>query len=333
MTTATPARDASLDALRVLGVFGVVAIHAANARLSDPLTFVFDELGRFAVPMFFVLSGYFWRAEDIAHPLRLTLRSARRVIPGFVAFYALTTLLVQLKGPAVTFDLSPASLFLMVWAGDPVAHYLWFLPALVVGTAIAATLVSRFGLGPALLLTGAAYGIGCAIGAYGELVLYRDQAIWLYRNGILFAPLFLIAGVALRRHRELSDRLPLPLLVASACAFALLQIVEGWFILGRSTFGHDYGIATAPYALTMVLLFMRLPISGAFWASLGRASFGAYLIHYPLLILATAWWLPQLPLPLLIVACATTSIALATAYRAFAVRPANPSAAANGAKS
>jgi surface polysaccharide O-acyltransferase-like enzyme len=77
-------RNASLDALRVLCLTGIVTLHAAGGGFSDnkALAFVLDELSRFAVPVFFLLSAYFWKAEELASPWQLTRRVAVRVLSG-----------------------------------------------------------------------------------------------------------------------------------------------------------------------------------------------------------------------------------------------------------
>ena len=326
MPSVDSSRQPSLDALRVAAVFGVVAIHAGFDRSGDPLAFYLDEAGRFAVPVFFILSAYFWRPEQITTPFHLAARSAGRVWFAFLVFLILSTGLAHLLGREFTLDLSPAGLFLMVWNGDPASHYLWFLAALVSGTLITGLGLRYLGLGTSFLLSFAAFGIGCAIGAYGEVFLGREQPIGLYRNGVLFAPLFTVIGVVLRQQRDRVERIPLVMLAILVPLTLALQIAEGRLLLGRTAFGHDYGLATLPYAVAMVLLFMRLPIHGQIWTVLGRASFGAYLVHFPLLMLVDQLGWP-LSLPEVIVDCGAVSLLLAVTYQLLAARLGRPAAA------
>jgi fucose 4-O-acetylase-like acetyltransferase len=314
MPAPVASRNASLDALRVLGVIGVVAIHASNGRQSDPLAFYFDELGRFAVPMFFALSAYFWKPADLAQPRRLVGRVAARVLPAFVVFAALNIAFAMLGDPDYRLDLSPLGLFLLAWTGSQTADYLWFLPALVVGTAIVGFGTRVLGLRTMAVVASLAYLIGCALGLglFGE-----GRAFWWYRNGVLFAPLLLVAGLILRRNRDKVAALPVGVLAAAVIAFAALHILEGRLLFGRTTMGHDYGLMTAPYALALVALFMRLEWRGGSWELLGRASFGAYLVH-PLLLRLFGPLLGVLPLGFAILSVATASLAIASAYRELA---------------
>jgi surface polysaccharide O-acyltransferase-like enzyme len=66
-------RIQSVDTFRVLAIFAVVVIHT-TPFVRDLRTFgtewdlalVLNQLARFAVPYFFLISGYFW-ATKIAH--------------------------------------------------------------------------------------------------------------------------------------------------------------------------------------------------------------------------------------------------------------------------
>jgi peptidoglycan/LPS O-acetylase OafA/YrhL len=316
MPVSTPRspRNASIDALRVLGVLGVVAIHASNARQSEPFALIFDELGRFAVPMFFVLSAYFWKPEALEHPGRLALRVAGRVLPAFVFFAAVMAAIGWLGKGDSGIDPTPLGVFALVWGGGDAAPYLWFLPALIVSTALVASGIRWLGWRVTAALAVLAYLVGCAIGPYGPILFGEGSPLTWYRNGVLFAPLFLVAGIYLRRHRELVLHVPLPQLFLAAAGFALLHLGEGVFVLGRKTMGHDYGLMTAPYAIAMVLVFMRLDIRGGIWEVLGRASFGAYLIH-PLLLLFLVPVTGQVPLAPFILICTAVSLALVAGYQ------------------
>ena len=59
-------RIQSVDVFRVLAIAAVIALHTAPHTGPDAVGLrvdvrtVFDQLERFAVPLFFMLSGYFW---------------------------------------------------------------------------------------------------------------------------------------------------------------------------------------------------------------------------------------------------------------------------------
>jgi fucose 4-O-acetylase-like acetyltransferase len=285
-SASSPARNASLDALRVLCLLGIVALHVAGGGFSDnkALGFVVDEVSRFAVPVFFLLSAYFWKEADLTSPLRLAGKVARRVLPAFAAILVVTVAVDLLESGRTNIERSPAGLLLLAWTGGPAFH-LWFLPALVVGSALVAGLVRWLGLRGALIAALALYVIGTALGAYAKLWLGHGLPFWVDRNGLFFAPVFLVGGVLLRRYRDAVAGLSLVAVAAAVAVFALLQMIEGYFVVGRFPMGHDYSLATLGYGFAVTMLFMRLTLRGAFWSTLGQATFGAYLIH--LLVLGT----------------------------------------------
>lgn len=278
--TQPPSRNASLDALRVLSLLGIVTLHVAGGGFSDnkPLGFVLDELSRFAVPVFFLMSAYFWKDADLARPLKLVGRVAWRVLPAFAAILALTIALRLVEHGRPGFELSPQGIALLLWSGGPAFH-LWFLPALVLGTAVVALLLKTIGLRSTIAATVLLYVIGTLIGAYSKPLLGHGFPFWMDRNGLFFAPVFLVAGIVLCRHRANLQHLPIPAIAAALIAFAALHVAEGYFIVGRYALGHDYSLATLGYALSVAILFMRLDLRSPTWSTLGQATFGAYLIH------------------------------------------------------
>ena len=69
-------RIRSVDVFRVLAIAAVIALHTAPHAGPDAVgsrfdaRTVWDQLERFAVPLFFMLSGYFWagRCQDGGQP-------------------------------------------------------------------------------------------------------------------------------------------------------------------------------------------------------------------------------------------------------------------------
>lgn len=313
----SPSRNASLDALRVLSLLGIVTLHVAGGGFADnkPLGFVLDELSRFAVPVFFLMSAYFWKDADLASPLRLTAKVARRVLPAFAAILALTIALRLIEHGRPGFELSPDGLLLLLLSGGPAFH-LWFLPALVLGTAVVAALLKFTDLRWTIAITLALYATGTLIGAYSKPLFGHGFPFWMDRNGLFFAPVFLVAGIVLRRHRAELERLPIPAIAAALIAFAALHVAEGYFVVGRYALGHDYSLATLGYALSVALLFMRIELRSPVWSTLGQATFGAYLIHLLVLkVLASDLGLGRHSW-LMIVLGVGVSLGLSVAFRA-----------------
>jgi len=310
-------RNASLDALRVLSLTGIITLHVAGGGFNDnkPLAFVLDELSRFAVPAFFILSAYFWKPDELAAPLKLTLRVAGRVLPALLLWTAIFVLLKQLPHldrPAI--DYSPAGLLLLLWTGGPAFH-LWFLPALVVATAMVGLSGRYLGWRWTLALSLLLFVGGTVVGAYAKPLFGRGFPFWMDRNGLFFGPIFLTLGVLLRRHRDDLAALPLWGITAAVLGFGLLQIGEGFFLVGRYPMGHDYSLATLGYALAVVLLFTRLDLRAPLVSTFGKATFTAYLVH-PLILNWLVMTMQVKPSGLVILLCLAITLVIGTAWQA-----------------
>jgi len=310
-------RNASLDALRVVSFLGIVALHVAGGGFTGnkPIGFVVDEMSRFAVPVFFLLSAYFWREEDLAAPLRLTWKLARRVIPAFAVVLAVTVALRLIEGSHLRLELSPGGVLHLVWTGGPAFH-LWFLPALVLGGAIVVVLMKYLGLRWTMAIAFFLYATGTVLGAYSPTLLGLRFPFWFDRNGLFFAPVFLVGGIFLRRHRAMLENLPVTAIALAATILAALHLAEGYFVVGRYPMGHDFSIATLGYAFAVAILFMRLDLRSPIWSILGQATFGAYLIH--LIVLHTLATYLKLGASswMMIALVFTVSLGLSMAFRA-----------------
>lgn len=299
-------RLSSLEALRVLGLFAVVVIHVNSYGLfgaQGSFTFVTTELARFAVPVFFVLSGMFWRTEAIDRPLDAGIRLFWKLIPLFVIwkiFYLAVDHSELLHDSA--FGSSILHYIAMPITGGA-GYHLWFLPALLMGSALCWFGLHFLGLRASVTLAVVLYAIGMVPG----MVLIRmgyPIPDFVYRNGIFEAPLFLMMGYLLQIRK--------PVLSISSSAMLIilggaLHVAEGVW-RGAYPASHDYSIGTIAFTFGMVALFQQLRVDERGW---GRDVLGAYLIHLFLIQIAAALLPFSGPVYALILAVAVCALSLA----------------------
>ena len=134
-TPAVKRRDADLDACRVLASLGVVWVHAATTLSSG--------VGRFAVPMFTIMSVVFvalaLRKRPDESSLAFVGRRWGKLYPAFLFWCVVYALLSQVK-QVVDGGLSSMHLELLDFVGGTQEH-LWFLPFLLVGTCVVVPLL------------------------------------------------------------------------------------------------------------------------------------------------------------------------------------------------
>ena len=122
-----------LNVWKGIGAFFVVFIHCS---FPSPVGGMMNGLARFAVPLFFMVSGYFayGRPETV---IRRRMGKTFRVFLGanLVYFFWSLFLLYQdgeLAGRAVAEFFSPASFWrFILWNQSPFMYHLWFLGALL----------------------------------------------------------------------------------------------------------------------------------------------------------------------------------------------------------
>ncbi|MBU5625538.1 serine racemase VanT catalytic subunit [Oscillibacter sp. MSJ-2] len=263
---------AALDLFRVAAAVLVVAIH------TSPLTsytqagdfFLTRILGRVAVPFFFMVSGYFLAQKGWV--------STRSFLKKTLALYGGAVLLyLPLNWYQGGFSPWEWVRRLLV---EGTLYHLWYFPALVVGVLLAKGLLR---LKLPLALTGAAllYLVGLGGDSYYGLAVQIPGLKALYdgvfqlfshtRNGLFFAPLFLLlgaVGISLR-----------PAVAAAGLASSFAAMTAEAFLL--RSFGvqrHDSMYLFLP--LCMVFLFSLLLSANSGENRTGRRlSALIYLLH------------------------------------------------------
>jgi surface polysaccharide O-acyltransferase-like enzyme len=300
MTAATSGknRNASVDAWRFIAIVAVVTIHAtpesvvvAN-RWTAPADLL-DQVARFAVPYFFIVSGYYW-GEQLERGVSLRDASVPRIYRLLTIFavwtviYSLPIRYVQIPPGEALAPLRAAWWHLHSQLVNPARllmqgtnSHLWFLPALICAIAISAVVVRfarlrwLFVVGTALYLVellSKPY-VGTSIGVSIDFNT---------RNGPFVGTLFFATGYALaKRGAKPEWAIPGAVLAVAGCA---LHIAEN--ALTRTQYGADgvqeFVVGTYPMGLGVALVALsgsRLPANDVL-ARAGRYTLGVYLIHW-----------------------------------------------------
>lgn len=290
------ARIQSVDVFRVLAIAAVIALHtaphtgpAAVGLRVDART-LFDQLERFAVPLFFVLSGYFWagRCRDAAACWTAGVALARRVYTLFVLWSAIYFLIVALAaaGPAGSLAAglrtaarplsSPSTLLLQ---GAEV--HLWFLPALALAALVSGALLARGLERTLVVLALALYAVGLAGKAYADTP-FGFHTHFNLRNGLSFSLILFVSGVILQRLRPRPAwRRIGPALALGGFALQLAEVAwlhQHW----GANMAQDFVIGTYFYGLGVAMLALSDPPSLRVprLAGLGPLVLGIYASHF-----------------------------------------------------
>jgi surface polysaccharide O-acyltransferase-like enzyme len=210
-------RIQSVDTLRLIAIFAVIVIHTApfagdleavGTKLD--LALVLNQLARFAVPYFFLISGYFWAtkfadAQSVQKPTQVMARRIIVILLAWSTIYLLPTNLAEpfkygVFGPVkmVYWNViealkHPGSLFF-----QSTKYHLWFLMSLLICLTISGVLISRNMVRSLIFLSLILYLIGLMGKAYADTPVGFHLTFNL-RNGPFFGLIFFVTGYLLQR--------------------------------------------------------------------------------------------------------------------------------------
>ncbi len=314
-----------IDYFRVISAFLIVAVHTSPLTSISPfgdyiLTCI---LARMAVPFFFMTSGFFLISRYGDRDAKLK-KFLKRTTLLYVAAMILYLPLNVYKGDFAADMLLPEIIKDIVFDGT--LYHLWYLPASVMGAAIAWVLVRKLDFRKAFTVTVILYIIGLLGDSYYGFAqklpflegFYRElfQIMEHTRNGIFFAPVFFVLGGMIANR-------PVPAssqgCLAGCVAFAVAMVGEGLILQHFGIPRHD----------SMYLLLLPVMYCGftaiTFWQGQGPRvwwpgpfALVIYLIH-PMVIVMVRMLSQLAGMPLLIQNSLVHYLAVSTASTGFAI--------------
>ncbi|MBV7414258.1 acyltransferase [Aeromonas sp. sif2433] len=297
-------RISSIECGRVLAIVAVMTIHISPfsnpfdpSLWGDPFSLwlggSINQLCRFAVPLFFLCSGYFLQPRLAAgDPMAVALRYCRPLL-GLWLGWSLIYLLVPFNPIAAVQQGYLASMAgqWQMQIGDPLNAWwvggmihLWFLPALMLAVLILA-LCQRVGLPQLALVAGVLlYLLALLGGSYGKPLLGGEWPL-LTRNGPFFSLLFVTLGAYLRASRwRPTARLSGWLLGAGLALYGLE--VWGLWLAGVALNRHDFLLGSVPWALGLFGLLLARPDwgKGSWLERQAPKVLGLYCLHMMLVV-------------------------------------------------
>jgi surface polysaccharide O-acyltransferase-like enzyme len=291
-------RIASIDFIRFVAVYAVIIIHTKPFMLDlfpDPsyrlVEYLFNQPPRFAVPFFFITSGYFL-AQKYANgsdQVAVCLQYVKRLLFLLVTWSIVYALIPSdwprmyaVGYPHYAFEklrqLSASPLTLLL-EGSRV--HLWFLSSLISGV-IVVTLLVKTGRNSLLIFFSVLLFAVGLLGASYSVTPLGVHLPFYSRNGPFLSTICLAIGFLI--YQKGPFRLS-PLQAFSIAAAGLsLQVVESWALwkcFAIPMINHDYLIGTVVCATGLLLFALAAPDFGrkGNLYVLGKYTLGIYLCH------------------------------------------------------
>lgn len=221
----------AFDRFRLAAAVLVIAIHTSplwsvNETCNFLLTGVF---ARIAVPFFFAMTGYFADFKSAAHLGKLAVKT--------LAMYAAAIVIY------LPFGTYSSTLRMLLF--DGAFYHLWYFPACVTGAIIVFALkklptVLAFAIAGALYVVGvfgdSYYGLTAGLPPVRAMYDFFSGIFSYTRNGLFYAPLFMLIGSALAKYGLGENRFGAGIGLAVSLA---LMTVEGSLLRGIAFAPHD----------------------------------------------------------------------------------------------
>lgn len=268
---------AAIDIAKYISALLVVCIHTYPFyEISETFnTYWIQTLCRMAVPFFFVTSGFFFFRKWDPENKEANKENLKKYIGRLLKLYLIWTVIYL---PYTIWDYAHSNFqfyHIFAYMRDVILngsyYHLWFLPALMLSTAIVYWLYNRHGIKRVLLISFILYLIGYLINVYtplwesGQMPLvtfffgFFTKVFTTARNGIFFGPMFISMGLLMTRTRRIPHKTSL---IAWAVSFVLLIVeVTIYRQLGilRDLTSMDLMLIPTVYFLVNWLFTFKLP--------------------------------------------------------------------------
>ncbi len=306
-------RNYTIDYVKGFAIFFVVAIHSKTVQGThigmidgDDANFVINMFARFAVPFFFVASGYLFvqklnriHQENEEGSRRAQFRYFKKYLGKLVKLYVawlvfyfvfeLGVKFIERENNSETLfemftsSISHLNLWSLIYFGEGwPGYHLWFLPALIYAVLLL-FLFSQMRLVGVLFVISAGLHL---FGLFGQAYSFLYDVPFNTRDGVFFA-LFYVAfgGIAAKYgsfFNALLLRIPTWSIIVSLVFLSLMQILEGFLTLqiydGKE---ENYFFFTMPLVMTLFMLALKHHQMGknSIFTKIGANAVGIYVSH------------------------------------------------------
>ncbi|MFA0413019.1 acyltransferase [Vibrio renipiscarius] len=287
----------SIELGRLIAIFVVVAMHCQMFLTyflyqdTPWVGFIFNQSTRFAVPLFFLISGYLIQPKLITAPIETVKRYCAPLLRVFVVWSVICLLMpfnlhkVMTEGYLAEREgywgfLAQSPLNSLLEGG---LVHLWFIPALMLAALITALFVKADKLNWLIPVALVMYIYGVLAGSYQNIT-----ELWtpfFTRNGPFFSTLMFALGFVIRQKE-------IRVTATQALVMALLGMVmhfsEAYFLTQyKQAFNaNDFLLGTALWGMGLFLFLLAKPnLGNTPWVlNLSKLVLPIYVAHLPMII-------------------------------------------------
>ncbi|PMH44571.1 fucose 4-O-acetylase [Vibrio sp. 10N.286.49.B3] len=288
----------SLECGRVIAIFAILAMHCqmfVTYWQCDGVPwfgYIFNQATRFAVPLFFVISGYLIQPKLTLRPFDTLKRYCSPLVRVFIVWSIICLLMPFNLGIVLEHGyLTERQGYWNFLAQTPINSllegglvHLWFLPALMFATFITALLAKVDKLNLLIPIAVVLYIYGVLAGSYQ--ILTDFTAPFFTRNGPFFSTLLFAVGFMIRQYNiELSSKKAL--MIAIGGMLVHFSEAYGLSFYGQAFNANDFLFGTAFWGIGCFMFLLSKPKFGSHrrLTSLAKYVLPIYVAHLPMIII------------------------------------------------
>ena len=288
----------SIELGRVIAIFLVVAMHCQMFLTyflyqdTPWFGYIFNQSTRFAVPLFFLISGYLIQPKLVVTPIETVKRYCTPLMRVYIVWSIICLLIpFNLYKAATEGYLAEREGYWSYLAQSPLNTllegglvHLWFIPALMIAALITALFVKANKIHWLIPVAAVLYIYGVAAGSYQNIT-----ELWtpfFTRNGPFFSTLMFTIGFMIRQknlHATSTQAIALTLVGIT------LHFSEAYFLTSfKQPFnGNDFLFGTMLWGTGVFLFLLSKPNLGnsPLVLSLSKSVLPIYVAHLPVIII------------------------------------------------
>ena len=317
METLQKGRNVYLDLFKFFLCFLVIAIHLAGE------SYPHFPLYRLAVPMFFIISGYFNYTADVTHLEKKSFafikRTARYMIVGFLIYIVFDFIICFVEGHGVGYYFTTLFyedfLLEFLFLNRPITYtgaQLWFLIALFVVSLIHYGLVKFNKLHYYKIIITACYAIYFFFAGYMYLFQDTDMPIRYTRNAWFFGLPNFALGFTLAKFNFHKKSWYKYIYLAAGVLFYFLQIGE-YNIIKTENISLEMYVSSVLSAVFLLQFFLGIKRADCrfYYKWIGKnGSFYVYIFHMAVAVVLSKFF----SFPNLMLKCTVVLVVSFTIY-------------------
>ncbi|WP_010648287.1 acyltransferase [Oceanobacillus massiliensis] len=307
-------RNYSIDFVKFFAIFAVVCIHTGTLRGTligningDDIDFIIDILARFAVPFFFVTSGYLFLQKMKGIEVKNASANATKIQISYFKNYSLKLIklwaawflfyfmfdlairyieteknIEALKAMFLDLVSNVFTLDLFYYGAGHSQYHLWFLLALIWSVFIL-FIFYKWKLLPLLVIISFGFNI---YGVFGQSYSFLYEVTMNTRDPLFFGLFYTTLGgmLGMYAHKVTAAvaKIPSVLLVLMIISLGFLQVIEAYITLKiNQGNAQDYFLMTIPLSIVLFLTVMKHRNIGrnSLISKIGSQSVGIYVSH------------------------------------------------------